>query len=166
MSLYDEGKRIDSFLREERDRWQQRIRDVERRKDEVEEQLKIAASFGDLSENNEYAAAADERARCIREKEELEQKITQFDKDFMKYATGETSRKESIEEGSVVRIVFPEAEKTFTVKVVPHRADAPRKGAISSTSPLGRALLNKRAGEHTVVITERRKWDCVIEEVY
>ena len=160
MSLYDEGRRIDSFLREERDRWQLRIREVERRKDEVEEQLKIAASFGDLSENNEYAAAADERARCIREKEELEQKISQFDKEFMK------SRKESIEEGSVVRIVFTEVGKTFTVKVVPHRADAPRKGAISSASPLGRALLNKRAGEHTVVITERRKWNCAIEEVY
>lgn len=165
MSLFDEGKRIDDLLREERNQWQLRVREVEKRMYEVEEQLKIAASFGDLSENNEYTTAADEKQRCIKEKSELEIKISQFDSSFQGYATTERTS-EYVKVGSVVRLAFPEAGKQFVVKVVPHKADAPRKGAISSASPLGRALLNKKSGERTMVVTERRKWDCVVEEVY
>lgn len=166
MSLKVEGDKIDSFLKGERGQWQGRIREVEAKLEEVEVTIKTAAAFGDLSENNEYTTAVDEKQRYLKEKDELTYKISQFDSQFEKYATKDVSRGELVVIGSVVRISYPEVQKQFVVKVVPPKADIPRRGAISSTSPLGRALLNKKAGERTAVLTERRKWTCVVEEVY
>jgi len=54
--------------------------------------------------------------------------------------------------GSTVHVVESNGEKQVFQLVMPEDADA-AKGLISTTSPLGRAFLNKEAGDAVKVIT-------------
>lgn len=166
MGLKEEGQAIDSALQEQWKKWVSDIRTIEDELSSLESVIKTAASFGDLSENTEYTSAVDRKQMLLKNKGDLEEKVRLCKTKFETYATKDSSRGELIQVGSVVRILYEEIGKRLTIKVVPQKSDAPQKHAVSTSSPLGRALLNKKAGDRTVVNTERRKWICVIEEVY
>ena len=86
---------------------------------EVAERLKVAISFGDLSENAEYDEAKNEQAK-------LEEQILKLD---------EKLRKAVIIDEEVEYVIVGSAE-----------AD-PFEGKISNESPVGKALLGARVGE-------------------
>lgn len=115
---------------------------------EVVERIKIARSFGDLSENSEYDAAKDEQAF-------VEGRITQLE-NMIRNAVIIT---DNGEESTVVTL-----GKTVTFKELPNgdeeaytivgSAEAdPFEGRISNDSPIAKSLLGKQIGEKVAIQT-------------
>ncbi len=120
---------------------------TERRK-EVVERIKIARSFGDLSENSEYDAAKDEQAF-------VESKITQLEqmiRDAVLIEQDESDPDVVSIGKSVTFIELPDGdEETFTI--VGSAESDPFNGKISNDSPMAKSLLGKRIGDQVSVST-------------
>ena len=113
---------------------------------EIAEKIKVALSFGDLSENSEYDEAKNEQA-------EIETKIAQLE-ETIKNATvlDDTQLKtDKVSVGNKVRIynVLDDAEQEFSI-VGSTEAD-PFANKISDDSPLGKALIGSREGDTITV---------------
>lgn len=120
---------------------------TERRK-EVVERIKIARSFGDLSENSEYDAAKDEQAF-------VEGRVTQIE-NMIRNAVIITESSESSDTVSLGKAVtfieLPDGEEeTYTI-VGSAEAD-PFEGKISNDSPIAKNLLGKQIGDEVIVPT-------------
>lgn len=167
MRLVDVGNEIDAALRIECDKWISEIRVLENIIEEQSLILQTDEAKGDLSENAVYQNATDTKQRTIMEKVQLEEKVRSFQQGaYASYNTEDYISTGIIKIGSVVRFSAPKVGREFVVKVVPRYSDSPQKRAISTTSGLGRALLNKRKGDTVECKTERGTWQYVIEEVY
>ena len=109
---------------------------------EVKERLKIARSYGDLSENSEYEAAKDEQgmieSRIIMLENQLRNAVLIREEDRVQgvVTLGSTVTIQEVPDGE---------EETYTI-VGPAEAD-PLEGRISNESPIGQALLGKQSGE-------------------
>jgi transcription elongation factor GreA len=119
---------------------------TERRRPEVISRIKSARELGDLSENADYEAARKEQSF-------LEGRVQQLEQMIKSAVIIETEGTGSVVVlGSTVVIETDRhGEETFTI-VGSAEADA-AAGKISYTSPIGRALMGRRAGEtvHVVV---------------
>src|SRR5438105_15038442 len=111
-------------------------------RDELPRALKTAAALGDLSENADYSAARERqdfvRVRLGQLKQRLaDLSMINFDK----------IPRDRISLGSRVVVLDVDKNEEVTYKLVTSEdANAP-KGLISTTSPIGRSLLNKRVGD-------------------
>ena len=114
---------------------------------ELPKEIKRARELGDLRENAEYAAAK-ERQRLV------ESRISMLQKRVSEIALLNVDRipKDRAGFGSTVHVVEDTGEKLVFQLVMPEDADA-SKGLISTTSPIGRAFLNKEAGDSVKVTT-------------
>lgn len=115
---------------------------------EVVERIKIARSFGDLSENSEYDSAKEEQAFVEGRITTLENMI----RNAKIIAEGEMAS-DSVTLGSSVTFVeLPDGEEeTYTI-VGSAEAD-PFEGKISNDSPIAKSLLGKKVGEQVSVQT-------------
>jgi transcription elongation factor GreA len=113
---------------------------TERRRPEVISRIKAARELGDLSENADYEAARKEQSF-------LEGRVQQLEQMVKSAVIIETEGTGSVVVlGSTVVIETDRhGEETFTI-VGSAEADA-AAGRISYTSPIGRALMGRRAGE-------------------
>ena len=115
----------------------------------VAEQLKVAISYGDLSENAEYDAAKNDQAV-------LEQRIAEL-KAMIENAVVVDESKISTDTvgcGSRVTIVYeddPDEEETYTI--VGTSESDPTNGKLSNESPVGAALVGAHVGETVVAQT-------------
>lgn len=116
------------------------------RRKEVAERIKIAISFGDLSENSEYDEAKNEQAQ-------LEERIMKLENILRHAVVIDESAIDgnTVTVGSIVKIEFrapndDEVDEDEYTIVGSAEAD-PAEGKISNESPIGRALLGKTAGE-------------------
>jgi len=111
-------------------------------REELPKALKTAAALGDLSENADYSAARERqdfvRVRLGQLKQRLaDLSMINFDK----------IPRDRISLGSRVTLLDVDKNEEVTYKLVTSEdADAP-KGLISTTSPIGRSLLNKHEGD-------------------
>jgi transcription elongation factor GreA len=112
---------------------------------EVAARLKQAKEYGDLSENSEYAEAREEQANVEGRIFELEELLKNVEI-ITKLSGGST-----VEVGSA--IVVTKGDKTATYSIVGSYEANPLEGKISDESPLGRAFLGKKTGDHVSVIT-------------
>lgn len=120
---------------------------TERRK-EVVERIKIARSFGDLSENSEYDAAKDEQAFVEAKISQLEQMI----RDAVLITEDESNPDEVSIGKTVTFIELPDGdEETFTI--VGSAESDPFDGKISNDSPMAKSLLGKGVGAEVSVPT-------------
>lgn len=113
---------------------------------EVKERLKIARSYGDLSENSEYEAAKDEQgmveSRIILLENQLRNAVLIREEDKI---SGIVSL------GSTVTIrEVPNGEKEVYTIVGPAESD-PVEGRVSNESPIGSALLGKQEGDKATI---------------
>ena len=115
---------------------------------EVAEKLKEAISYGDLSENSEYDAAKNEQA-------ELEVKILQLE---------DKIRKAKIIDGS--EAANDQVSIGQNVKIKDMEEADPVEGKISNDSPVGAALLGKKAGEVVEVQTPDGTREYTIMEIF
>jgi len=114
---------------------------------ELPKEIKRARELGDLRENAEYAAAK-ERQRLV------ESRISMLKKRVGEIALLNVERipADRAGFGSTVHVVESNGEKLVFQLVMPEDADA-TKGLISTTSPIGRAILNKEPGDSVKVTT-------------
>lgn len=114
---------------------------------ELPKEIKRARELGDLRENAEYAAAK-ERQRLV------EARISMLQKRVSEIHLLNVDRIPSDRAGfgSTLKVTEGNGDKLTFQLVMPEDADA-TKGLISTTSPIGRALLNKEAGDTVRVVT-------------
>ena len=117
------------------------------RREEIKEQIAIARGFGDLSENAEYDEARNEQAKVearILELESLIENAEIIDESMMDAR--------SISLGSVVRLLDLDCDEEITYSIVGSNQADPLEKKISDQSPIGRALMGKKAGENVTVL--------------
>ena len=125
------------------------------RRAEISKQLEEARSFGDLSENAEYAAAKDEQAKIEARISQLEMQLSKArvvdstNLDTSKVVLGLTVTFEDISPKS------PMQRSTFTYSIVGSEEADPKNNRISSHSPVGQALLGRAIGEKVDVKTPK-----------
>ena len=111
-------------------------------REELPRALKIAAAQGDLSENADYSAAR-ERQDFVRVRlGQLKQRVAD-----LSMINFDKIPRDRISLGSRVVLLDVDKNEEITYKLVTSEdANAP-EGLISTTSPIGRSLLNKREGD-------------------
>jgi transcription elongation factor GreA len=116
-------------------------------KTELPREIKRARELGDLRENAEYSAAK-ERQRLV------EARISMLRKRVSEIALINIDRipTDRAGFGSTVHVIESNGDKLVFQLVMPEDADA-TKGLISTTSPIGRAFLNKEEGDTVKVAT-------------
>jgi transcription elongation factor GreA len=105
------------------------------------EHIAEARSHGDLSENAEYHAAKEEQSHNEGRIAEIEDKLARADVIDISKLSGDT-----VKFGATVTLIDEDTEKKAVWQIVGEvEADA-KKGRISITSPLARALIGKKKG--------------------
>jgi transcription elongation factor GreA len=114
---------------------------------ELPREILRARELGDLRENAEYHAAK-ERQRLV------ESRISMLQKRVSEIALLNIDRipTDRAGFGSTLHVIESTGEKMVFQLVMPEDADA-AKGLISTTSPIGRAFLNKEEGDTVKVTT-------------
>ena len=129
---------------------------------EITERIKTAREFGDLSENAEYDAAKNEQAMIEGEILEIENKL--------KYAAviikDGASKKGMVSLGSKVDFVDEDLGEEFTYEIVGTTEADVELGRISNESPIGYALIGKKAGDNVKVVVPAGITSLTIKKVY
>lgn len=127
---------------------------------EVIERIKVARSYGDLSENSEYDAAKDEQSA-------VEQRIAQVEQ-MLKYAdvidAGSVDPNE-VSVGKTVTYTEVGEDDPETYTIVGSDESDPLNGKISNDSPIAQALLGKHKGDTVSINTPGGSFDVVINDV-
>ena len=127
---------------------------------EVIERIKVARSFGDLSENSEYDAAKDEQSH-------VEDRIAQVE-DMLKYAQvvdADSVDPNEVSVGKTVTYTEVGTDDAETYTIVGSDESDPLNGKISNDSPIAQALLGKKKGETVSITTPGGQFDVVINNV-
>lgn len=120
------------------------LKTVKRR--EVADKIKVAISFGDLSENSEYDEAKNEQGKLYSRMAELDEILSNY-----VVIEEEEDGGDYIRMGSSVTVLDKEFGEEETYKIVGSQEADPMKGTISEDSPFGKALLGKNAGDEITV---------------
>ncbi len=126
---------------------------------EAAEKIKIAKSYGDLSENSEYDEAMNDQAK-------LEARISEIE-NILKHAKVldvESLGTENVHIGSTVRIT-DKKRKSYTYTIVGFAQADPAVGKISDESPVGKALIGHKVGEKVTVETPAGTMEFKIAEI-
>lgn len=122
-----------------------------KRRPEIAEKIKIARSFGDLSENADYDEAKNEQA-------EVEARIAKVEDMIRNAKTIEVNENsDEVGVGNTVTVYDEEFDETIDYRIVGTAESDPVKGFISNESPVGAALLGKKKDERVEVITPNGK---------
>ena len=111
---------------------------------DIAEKLKVARSYGDLSENSEYDEAKSEQAK-------LEARITELEYQLDHAELIDSGDSESVSMGSKVTVVRQSDKKEIVYEIVGFSQSNPSQGKISDESPVGAALMGAKLGEKVVV---------------
>lgn len=118
------------------------------RRPEVINRIKIARSFGDLSENSEYESAKDEQSA-------LESRIATIT-NMLRYAEVIDTDAVSADEvavGKKVTFVDEEDGEEETYQIVGAAESDPFAGKISNESPIAKALIGQHIGDKVTINT-------------
>lgn len=130
------------------------------RRPEVVERIKIARSYGDLSENSEYDAAKDEQAFVEGQIQILETKIR-----YAEIIDSDAVAKDEVAIGKTVTV----EEVGTTDRDVYHIVGAAGadifSGRISNESPIAQALIGKKTGDIVTIESPAGSYDVKIVSV-
>lgn len=113
---------------------------------EVAERLKVARSYGDLSENAEYDEAKNEQAILEAHIQELQYTI-----DNAEIVDDESISVDEIGMSSKITIKRVDTGKIETFTIVGTNHANVREGLISDESPIGKAAMKKKVGDIFIV---------------
>ena len=115
---------------------------------EVAEKIKVALSFGDLSENSEYDEAKNEQAL-------VESRIAQIEAMLknVKILDEHEISNDIVSVGSKVRLFDKEFDEEVVYQIVGSTEADPMQGKISDESPVGKFLLGHKVGDVVEVET-------------
>ena len=109
---------------------------------EIAEKIKVALSFGDLSENSEYDEAKNEQGI-------IEARIAEIEKTLQNVKVLDESDLSTEHIGIGNRVVLKDLKKNKTMElhIVGSKEVDMKNGKISDESPVGKACLGKTKGE-------------------
>ena len=116
------------------------------KREKIKNDIAVARSFGDLSENSEYDEARNEQAKNearIKELEELVENAVILDESSIDTSV--------VSLGSTVKVLNLALNMEITYDLVGSNEANPMEGKISDQSPIGAALINKRADDEIEV---------------
>ena len=115
---------------------------------EIAEKIKVALSFGDLSENSEYDEAKNEQAI-------IEGRIAEIEAQLKNVRVLDETEltNETVHIGSTVRMKDTGSGEEFTYRIVGSTESDPLEGKISDESPVGKAVSGHHVGEVVEVET-------------
>lgn len=116
------------------------LKTVERKN--VAEKIKVALSFGDLSENSEYDEAKNDQAI-------LEGRIAEIEAQLKNVRVLDENEltNDTVRIGSKVKVLDMDENEECEYKIVGSTESDPFKGLISDESPVGKGLLGHKVGE-------------------
>jgi transcription elongation factor GreA len=119
---------------------------------ELPKEIKKAAALGDLSENAEYHMAKQRQ-------EFVKARVRQLGKRLADLSMVNMNNipHDRVGLGSTIKVYDSTKEEEIEYKLVTSEESDVATGKISTTSPIGRALLNKIVGDEAVVITPNGK---------
>ena len=110
--------------------------------------IEEARTHGDLSENAEYHAAKDQQGWTEARVAELEDKISRADVIDITKLSGET-----VKFGAKVTLADEETDEKVSYQIVGEFEADVKKGKISISSPIARAIIGKKKGDSVEVAT-------------
>jgi transcription elongation factor GreA len=119
---------------------------------ELPKEIKKAAALGDLSENAEYHMAKQRQ-------EFVNARLGQLKKRVAELAMVNLTNipKDKVAFGSTIRVYDNSKDEEIEYKLVTSEESDVTKGLISTTSPIGKALIGKKVGDTAVVVTPNGK---------
>ena len=134
------------------------LKSVHRR--EVNERIRQAKEFGDISENAEYEDAKQEQAFIEGRILKLEAMIRNARLiDESEYAADE------VHLGAIVKVKDLKNNENYEFSIVGSAEADPKNARLSNESPLGRALMGRKKGETVDVTTPRGQMKYKIESI-
>ncbi|MGB3307599.1 MAG: transcription elongation factor GreA [Thermomicrobiales bacterium] len=133
---------------------------IEEKRPQIIEAVAEARSHGDLRENAAYDAARQDQAMIEKRIQELEgmlRNVSILEADHSADGSG------VIRVGSVVTVDFDGEDEEYTI--VGAIEAKPSEGKISNESPIGRALMGRKAGDRAVVETPGGRTSLTIKAV-
>jgi transcription elongation factor GreA len=112
------------------------------------QQITDARTHGDLSENAEYHAAKEAQSLNEGRIAEIEDKLARAEVIDVSKLSGDT-----IKFGATVTLLDEDTDKKQVWQIVGEPEADAKHGKISISSPLARALVNKKKGESVEVVT-------------
>lgn len=125
---------------------------------QIIEAIKDARAQGDLSENADYDAARSDQAECEARIKELEYMV-----DHAKIIEGVQEGIAGV--GSTIKISYIDDDEEEEYKIVGSLEANPFENRISNESPIGKAVLNKKAGDIVTVESPNGSYDIKILEI-
>jgi transcription elongation factor GreA len=119
---------------------------------ELPKELKKAVALGDLSENAEYHMAKQRQEFVKARLRQLGRRLADLSLINMNNIP-----KDKVGLGSTVKVYDSAKEEEIEYKLVTSEETDVGSGKISTTSPIGRALLNKKVGDTAIVVTPNGK---------
>ncbi len=119
-----------------------------------------AREHGDLSENAEYHAAKEKQSFIEGRIAELEDKVSRAEVIDLSKISGS-----DIKFGAMIRLVDDDTDEEHSYQIVGSDESDVKKGLLSITSPLARALIGKKANDSIEVITPNGGKAYTIQEV-
>jgi transcription elongation factor GreA len=119
---------------------------------ELPKELKRAIALGDLSENAEYHMAKQRQEYVKARLRQLGRRLAD-----LSLINLNTIPKDKVGLGSTVRIYDNTKNEEMEYELVTSEESDVAAGKISTTSPIGRALLNKKVGDTALVVTPSGK---------
>jgi transcription elongation factor GreA len=115
---------------------------------ELPKEIKKAAALGDLSENAEYHMAKQRQ-------EFVKARVRQLGKRLADLSMVNMNNipKDKVGLGSTVKVFDNTKNEEIEYNIVTSEESDVAVGKISTTSPIGRALLNKKVGDSAMVVT-------------
>ncbi|AYF53808.1 transcription elongation factor GreA [Clostridium botulinum C] len=109
---------------------------------EITEKIKVALSYGDLSENSEYDEAKNEQAF-------VEGRIVQIENMLRNANVVDESEipKDVVSVGSIVKVKDYDFDEEIDFHIVGSAEADPMENKISNESPVGSALIGKKVGD-------------------
>jgi len=107
-----------------------------------------ARAHGDLSENAEYHAAKDQQGWIEARVAELEDKVSRAEVIDVTKLSGDT-----VKFGAFVTLVDEDSDEQSVYQIVGEFEADVKKGKISVTSPIARAIIGKKRGDSVEVMT-------------
>ncbi|MGN0521599.1 MAG: transcription elongation factor GreA [Eubacterium sp.] len=111
---------------------------------DIAEKLKVARSYGDLSENSEYDEAKSEQAK-------IEARINELEYQLEHAVIIDNADNDSVSMGSKVTVIRKSDNVEAVYEIVGFAQSNPSEGKISDESPVGKALVGAKTGETVVV---------------
>src|SRR6202789_1768564 len=115
---------------------------------ELPKEIKRAAALGDLSENAEYHMAKQRQEFVKARVRELGKRLADLSMVNMNNIP-----KDKVGLGSTIKVYDSTKNEEIEYKLVTSEESDVAAGKISTTSPIGRCLLNKKVGDTVVVVS-------------